>query len=458
MTSPIFSRMCHRTASLLLYGLLLFTPLARGSVNPWAQSVILLAVVVLLLLLVLEWLARQFVQFDQDRQIRLVGGSPPLRFYRTTLDAPLFALFLLVLLSATLSPYGQYSLEAISMFLCYLALFYITLYTVRTRKQQRTLVYVLIGVAVLLVLLGFLKRLDLLPVSWWNYPHQGSAGYSISGPYGNRNHLAGYLEMVIPLVVGLFLAKKRRSPVFSVLLCLTVFLVVGHIFSFSRGGWLSLSLSLTAMALVLLTQERFQSKMILFLLLVGFFAVLLFILSSREIVERILTLTTEQTIMEIGGRRAIWAEVFTMIGDFPLLGSGPGSFATVYLRYHPPVLARFFEAHNDYLQFIAEIGLLFIPVLCLLLAVIFRQGRRRMAGRGNQLWSISLSALTGLVAILIHSCFDFNLHIPANGLLATVLVALIFCRVDDGLRKTCPSSPASRSLIRERKHSARCER
>jgi O-antigen ligase len=449
MTLPLFSRMCHQAASMLLYGLLLFTPLARGSVHPWAQTVILLAVVLLLLLLVLEWLAGQL---GQGRRLR---GFAPLRLYRTTLDVPLLALLLLVLLSAIFSSYGQYSIEAISLFLSYLALFYITLYTVRTRKQQRTLVSVLIGVAVLLALVGFLKRLDLLPVSWWTYPHQLSTDYSISGPFGNRNHLAGYLEMVIPLVVGLFLAKKRRSPVFSVLLCLTVFLVAAHIFSFSRGGWLSLSLGLTAMALVLLTQERFQGKMILSLLLVGFFAVLLFILSSREIVERILTLTTEQTIMEIGGRRAIWAEVFTMIGDFPLLGAGPGSFATVYLRYHPPVLARFFEAHNDYLHFTAEIGLAFIPLLCLLLAAIFRQGWRRMAGRGNQLWSITLSALTGLVAILVHSCVDFNLHIPANALLATVLVALIFCRVDDGLHKTWPPPPAPRSLTGERKPPAR---
>jgi len=438
MTRGAFCRNCNQSAALLLYALLFFTPLARGSVHPWAGTIIVVVVLLLLLLLVLEKQIGKTTQSLSAADVHPGNGTwlpVPLRFYRTTIDAPLIALLFLVLLSATSSKHPQDNVEAITMLLCYPALFYITLYTVRSRKQQRMLIYVIIGVAVMLALLGFLKRLDVLPVTWWTYPHQVSAGYSVSGPYGNRNHLAGYLEMAVPMVLGLFLAKKRQGPVFSLLVCLTIFLVATHICSFSRGGWLSLTVSLSLMALVLLTQKRFQSKKILALLLAGFLAALLFILSSREIVERILTLTTEQTMMEIGGRRAIWAEVFKMIGDNPLLGSGPGSFAGVYLNYHPAVLVRFFQAHNDYLHFTAEIGLFFIPLLGWLLSAVFLQGWRRLASPSRQVWSVTLSALTGFMAILLHSFSDFNLHIPANAVLATILVALVFCKVDDGVTK-----------------------
>ncbi len=456
---------------LLLYALLLFTPLARGSVHPWAQTVIVLAVLALLILLLLEKItdqwsscretARHFNGNDtapekdigtpekdascliEGRNRLAKGSSSPaeLGFPRTAVDVPLLVTLLLVVFSAAFSVHRTEAVEAVTMLLSYIALFYIIIHTVRTRKQQRMLVYVIIGVAVLLVVLGFLKRFDSLPVSWWDYP-QHAGGYSgiLTGPYGNRNHLVGYLEMAIPLLLGLFLTRRRRAPVFVALLCLTVFLVSAQILTLSRGGWLSLSLSAMVLVLTLFLQKRFQSKKLLFLLFMGCILLFLFILSDRQIVERILTLSEEHTLMEIGGRRVIWEGVVTMIGDFPFLGTGPGSFATAFTKYHPGVAARFYEAHNDYLHCIAEIGVVLVPLVCWLLAAVFVTGWKKLANPSNQVWGITLGAMTGIIAILIHSISDFNLHIPANAIVFTVLVALVCCKNGGGKKYTVRKS------------------
>lgn len=434
-------RIFNQAAAILLCSLLLFTPFARGAIHPWARTVIVLAVLSLLTLLLLEKIAGRISLPIADNAADAFsamadGRSAGFSFRKTALDAPFAALLSLVLLTSAFSLHKPDSGEAITLLLSYIALFYIVIYTVRTREQQRMLVYVIIGAAMLLALVGLLKRFDSLPVSWWQYPHQRAMDYMMTGPYGNHNHLAGYLEMSVPLLFGLFLTKSRRGAIFYTMICIAIFLVVAHVLTLSRGGWLSLSVSLAAMALLLLLQKRFRGKKMLALLLAGCFLLLLFILSGTQIVERILTLSEEETLKEMAGRTVAWQGVFEMIRDYPLWGTGPGTFATAFTQYQPSGLpARFFEAHNDYLHFVAETGLLLIPVVVWLVYTVLAAGLRKLASPSRQVWGITLGAMTGLLAILIHSASDFNLHIPANAVLFTVLAGLIFCRIEDR-RKT----------------------
>lgn len=433
MMAHFSPRIFNQAALVLLSALLIFTPLARGAYHPWARTVIVLGVLSLVILLLLEKLADRLADLPPEKIARQSGR---LSFHRTELDIPLALLLGLVLLTSFFSLYRPDSSEAITLLLSYIALFYITIFTVRTREQQRLLVYVVIGAALLLALVGFLKRFDSLPVSWWKYPHQLAVDPMMTGPYGNHNHLAGYLEMAIPLIFGLFLTKTRRGPVFYTMLCIAIFLVSAHVLTLSRGGWLSLSVSVLAMAMVLLLQKRFRSKKTLALLLLGCFLLLLFILGGTEIVERILTLSEEETLKEMAGRTVAWQGVLAMISQFPLWGTGPGTFANAFNLFQPPGMAgRFFAAHNDYLHFIAETGLLLVPVMCWLIWRLFATGLRKIASPSRQIWGISLSAMVGILAILIHSTSDFNLHIPANAVLFTILASLVCCRIEDR-RKT----------------------
>ena len=87
-------------------------------------------------------------------------------------------------------------------------------------------------------------------------------------------------------------------------------------------------------------------------------------------------------------------------------------------------MTRFFMGHNDYLHFTAEVGLPLVFIFLWLAAVFYRRGLQKLRHPSRLIRGITLGALAGVTAILVHSISDFNLHIPANALLFTVLAAL----------------------------------
>ena len=82
-------------------------------------------------------------------------------------------------------------------------------------------------------------------------------------------------------------------------------------------------------------------------------------------------------------------------------------------------------AHNDYLHFISETGLLLIPIIIWLTFALYKRGFEKMKNPSRLVRGTTLGAMTGITAILIHSIADFNLHIPANAILFTVLAAIV---------------------------------
>jgi O-antigen ligase len=115
-----------------------------------------------------------------------------------------------------------------------------------------------------------------------------------------------------------------------------------------------------------------------------------------------------------------------LIKEYPFFGTGPGTFAIIFPQFQlPGSSVRFYQAHNDYLHFFAELGVLFVPLVFWILTALFRTGRAKLHSTSRQTWSVTLGAMTGILAILVHSLVDFNLHIPANALLFTVLSAIV---------------------------------
>ena len=89
----------------------------------------------------------------------------------------------------------------------------------------------------------------------------------------------------------------------------------------------------------------------------------LIVLASTPVVERIRTIEQKQEAPSFANRVKVWAEVVDMIGDYPLLGIGPGTFAFIFTQYQPPGLSKHYTmAHNDYLHFTSEVG---FPLLLL---------------------------------------------------------------------------------------------
>jgi O-antigen ligase len=388
-----------------LYLLLIFTPLAAGSAQGWAISVIhmvtLLALTAFLLEKSLAW---------------------SWEWIKTPLDIPILCLLVLCLLSSVFSVQRYTSIWAFIQLLNYLIIYYLIIHTVRTRSQLQQLVYLIIGMAVLLFIIGFLKLFYDNPFPWWDYTNIQKTPDRFSSTFVNPGHLAGYMEMAIPLLLGLLLTGLRRIQLYLIIV-LIVFLFMPLIFSLSRGGWLGIFAGIFFMSATLFFNHYFQPKRLLFTVVIGFFVVSFIVLSSTPSVKRIIITPGEMRNL---ARITVWEGVVRMIKDYPLLGTGPGTFAMVYTQYQPGGFDnRYFRAHNDYLQFTSESGLALIPIMVWMIIALFVKGIKKLDNPSRLVRGVTIGAMSGITAILVHSIFDFNLHIPANAILFTTLAAIV---------------------------------
>ncbi|MCP4349214.1 MAG: hypothetical protein GY795_27355 [Desulfobacterales bacterium] len=342
---------------------------------------------------------------------------------KTPLDTPIFILSGLILISAVFSVHRRTSLWAVILFFNYVIIFYLVICTTRTRSQFRQLVYTIIGVTAFLSVFGFIKKFGLNPFPWWNYDINQNT-YRLSSTFGNPNHLAGYMEMVFLLISGLFLTDYKGGKLF-LMTYLTIIIAVALIMTFSRGAWIASLTGMAFMAICLLTSRYFKNKKLLIALTCGISALFFIILSSTQITERIVTIMEYHNQVSFHGRAMVWKECVRLIINNSLLGTGPGTFAIIFTQYQPPGLDKtFIMAHNDYLHFISEIGLLIVPVIVWMIFVLYKKGFKKLKNRSRLVRGITLGAMSGVTSMLIHSIIDFNLHIPSNALLFTVMTAL----------------------------------
>jgi O-antigen ligase len=256
------------------------------------------------------------------------------------------------------------------------------------------------------------------------------------GTYVNRNHFAGLLEMSLPLAVmyGYSLVRGQRgrfqlSATPGMLafgsFCLAALMFVSVIHSHSRMGFIASLSGLFAIgALGVQHREPAEGRarrIWLPLLGLGAAVVIAFVfLSPDQLITRIAAMTNVQD-MNSDTRKQLWKETLPLIKDYAAAGCGIGGYESCFLPYKTVAPERTADyAHNDYLQVMAELGL--PAFLCLFAVVImaywnaFRQSGRSDSGR-----YLAIACVGSLTAILLHSLVDFNMYIPANGMLAAWL-------------------------------------
>jgi O-antigen ligase len=262
------------------------------------------------------------------------------------------------------------------------------------------------------------------------YPHRGS------GTYICPNHLAGFLEMLLPLSLSYTLAG-RLKPATKVCTGYAALVIAGGIaVSGSRGGWLATAPALLVLFGVFLCYRsyRLPAALTLVLILAGG---LLFSSKSFLVHLRLKQLPDQQAKIAEDMRFALWQPAVRMWQEHLWWGVGPAHYDARFPGYRPEgVQLRPIRAHNDYLNTLADWGLagaalvasawglLGIGVYKTWLRTRIRSGD--LGGeRGSNRFAFLLGASVGLLAILFHSVADFNMHIPANAILVVALMALL---------------------------------
>ena len=272
---------------------------------------------------------------------------------------------------------------------------------------------------------------------------------------GNSNFVAHYLDLTIPVTAALLFlpgVKPGWKVVTAITLAATSYVMV---LTQCRGGWVSVGLvALVFIALKLRTLRwvRFVPILLLSAALVSPMIELLFnavrgddsstlsgTIGSRieRTWERAST-TLDETDPSRSMRVVLWKNTIDMIAAHPF-GVGPGNY-----EYHLPafrsmtqqrqwkelkgnlVLAAY-NAHNEYLEYLAETGIVGFLAIVTLLAGILRRGLRYLAG-GRE-WtdgSVAAAGCLGAVgAALVHALFSFNFQDPVSGTLFWVIAGVL---------------------------------
>jgi putative inorganic carbon (hco3(-)) transporter len=392
---------------LILYAIILLSPLAKASVQGWAKASIILLTILAIGIFTIE---------------NLWKGKG--QWLKTCLDWPIIALVVISLLSFLLSLNQITSLHALSLLMSYIALFYLTVHVATSRIQLRVIVYVILAISGFIATFGLMKHSGHNPFPWWDYKDVHAHSIFLSSTFGNKNHFAGYMEMSILLITGFAISQREFFNRFA-LLAIVLIMVSSLILASSKAGWICITVGFVYMVLLMLKENILSKKKIALIFISGFIFVCLIALSSRSITVLIQSTYTKNTDL-LEGRMKVWRGVMNMIVDYPITGVGPGNFATIYTQYYPPGFSnRHYRAHNDYLEFISEIGIPLFIIIIWMIINLYRTGIRKLKNSSKLVRGTTLGALCGISAMLVHSFVDFNLQIPANALLFTILVALV---------------------------------
>ncbi len=251
------------------------------------------------------------------------------------------------------------------------------------------------------------------------------------GPFVNRNHMGTWLIMALPLVAGYAIARVyrhsgSRSMAASLdtpmvwLLGSAATMLVAAIVSLSRSTAVGLLVAAVFAASLALRRTPRAAGWV-----VAAAALAVAIVLSRPEAVDLAERFQKPEFTATWARPQIWRETLPIIRDFALTGTGLGSFRTAMLLYQKTDRTFFFnQAHNQYLQFAAEGGIvLLIPLAWAALAFAAAVRRRLRADASAMFW-IRAGAAAGVVGALVQCLWETGVRLPANALLFAVLCAI----------------------------------
>ena len=304
----------------------------------------------------------------------------------------------------------------------YAIAFLVIVNTYRRRTQISRLLSAVVVVGFVVAMLGILGCVA--PngkILWVRQPPSGAVSF---GPFVNRNHFAGYLAMVAPIALGMMIGIRSREK--KTLFGFAAAVMAAAVFlSASRGGVMGLAAGFMAFGLMLVA-SRAAKKNFFPLVLVGCVAI------GGAAFIGIGPLISRGTGFLAGNptdeyRLALWSNTTRLISAFPILGTGLGSFRHVFPIYKT-IRAQllFTHAENDYLQLLAETGIVGFTIGMVFIAMILRNSLRSFKGkRSSYSRGLMIGLTAALFAMLAHSLVDFNLHVPSNGLLFAIILAVL---------------------------------
>ncbi|MGE3680059.1 MAG: O-antigen ligase family protein, partial [Burkholderiales bacterium] len=273
----------------------------------------------------------------------------------------------------------------------YAMAFFLALALCRTHGRVKFLGYAIVLSGLLQAVYGGIAHLTGFELTVFGT--QILHGSRASGGFVNANHLAGYLEMTLAVGIGLMIAEledtvprswrrlardlaqvvlSRKAP----LRILLVVMVVALVMTRSRMGNTAFFSALVIAGVVALVLSRHATRSMV-ILVASLIVIDIFVVGAWFGVEKTVQRIEQTTIQDVEERVDPSVYALDIARDFPVFGSGPGSFYAMFTRYRGEDILPFFDfVHNDYVQMLTDTGLIgallagSLPLMALVAAVL----------------------------------------------------------------------------------------
>jgi O-antigen ligase len=362
------------------------------------------------------------------------AADTPRRADAIDLSVALFVLYAIV--RWLTSPAEYFSrIEAMDV-VAYAGVFFVCRYGMANRTHGMALLYLLVILGVGETAFGYYlsNHLDWLPFGPAERLQLHYAPRWV-GTYESPNHYASLLVMAIGAALALGSFSKLAWPLRIVFYYVSLVMMVGVMYSGSRGSWVALLAAIVALVILGIRNGTMR-----WWVPVTGAAVLIvasgFLFSLSPVVRERLANTKHLILggkLETAIHVRLAADALRIAHDHPFFGTGPGTFVFIHPRYQDSTLA--FQAdltHDDYLNCLDDYGLVGFGLALFFIGAVTLKFFRPLVLDNR--WQDRVLIATGLaawVALLVHSLVDFNLHIPANALLLFSLTGMALGRVKE---------------------------
>ncbi|MEP6945222.1 MAG: O-antigen ligase family protein [Acidobacteriota bacterium] len=247
------------------------------------------------------------------------------------------------------------------------------------------------------------------------------------GSFVNRHNFAAFIEMSLAVPLGLMLTGAVERDKKLLYIIAIVLMGSSLLLSGSRGGLIAM-LAAVCLLIVLTTRARgakaLALKAALSVLMLGAVVAGAVFVGGETSFTRIAETASSNDITT--DRSHIWLVTTKVIAANLPLGAGFGAFGQAYTPYDNfNGLERVEQAHNDYLQVLADAGIVGVLIGGMFLFLIFSEARKNLNVTNAYRRGVAVGAIGGIFAVLVHSLFDFVLHTTAVSIMFLTLIAML---------------------------------
>ncbi len=248
---------------------------------------------------------------------------------------------------------------------------------------------------------------------------------SLFSTFTNPNHFAAYVQAIIFLALGYAVASSNNIARFITLFLISV-MSVALFYSQSRAGRICFIFGILFFFVLIKVKNRKLSFSPWLLVPVLFSLIFLAVIGTNPLFKRLETLSN--FFGEYHGRFVMALDSFRIFMDFPLFGTGLGTFGEIVQKYKSlSWFSRYGFSHNEPVQLLSETGIVGSSLIILFILLNLKKALKTFLERNNRfVVYTSIGGITGIVTVCIQSFFDFIFHVPSILMLFFIILGLLY--------------------------------